>query len=641
MALLQISEPGMSPEPHRRRLAVGIDLGTTNSLVAAVRHGSPEVLVDEAGAMLLPSVVRYAEDSQVQVGQGAARQASVDPVNTIVSVKRFMGRGLDDARTHRVPYEFVDAPGMVKLRTRAGDKSPVEVSAEILRSLRARAEEALGGELVGAVITVPAYFDDAQRQATKDAARLAGLEVLRLLNEPTAAAVAYGLDNGSEGVYAVYDLGGGTFDISILRLTRGVFEVMATGGDSALGGDDFDRRIVEWALRETGIVDAAADGTDHDDPIDSARAAGVLTPGDIRALMVEGRRAKEALTTHASATFSVQLSDATRVTLPLSVERFEQLTVDLLARTLAATRRAMRDAGLRADAVQGTVLVGGSTRMPQVRRAIEALFGKPPLTNLDPDAVVALGAAIQANLLAGNQSQDDDLLLLDVIPLSLGLETMGGLVERLVPRNSTIPVARAQEFTTFKDGQSAMAIHVVQGERELVSDCRSLARFELRGIPPMSAGAARIRVTFQVDADGLLSVSARELSSGVQAAITVKPSYGLSDDEIATMLKSSFDFAGEDMKLRALREQQVEAERIGLATRAALAEDGEILSAAEHHKIDALLARLDAARAGEDIAAIRAAIEALSRGTEDFAAHRMDRSVARALKGRRLDDLRS
>ncbi|MCL4745898.1 MAG: Fe-S protein assembly chaperone HscA [Burkholderiaceae bacterium] len=644
MALLQISEPGMSPEPHRRRLAVGIDLGTTNSLVAAVRHGSAEALVDEEGMMLLPSVVRYAEDGSVRVGQGAARQASVDAVNTIVSVKRLMGRGIDDARAQRVPYDFVDAPGMIKLRTRAGDRSPVEVTAEILRVLRLRAEQALGGELVGAVITVPAYFDDAQRQATKDAARLAGLDVLRLLNEPTAAAVAYGLDTGAEGVYAVYDLGGGTFDISILRLTRGVFEVLATGGDSALGGDDFDRRIVEWALRETGFVDVRPGDAQADaqsDPIESARCAGQLTPGDIRALMVEARRAKEALTLHPGATFSVQLSDATRVTLPLSVERFEHLTRDLIARTLAATRRVLRDAGLRPDQVQGTVLVGGATRMPQVRRAIEEQFGKAPLTDLDPDAVVALGAAVQANLLAGNQGPDEDLLLLDVIPLSLGLETMGGLVERIVPRNSTIPVARAQEFTTFRDGQTAMAVHVVQGERELVSDCRSLARFELRGIPPMAAGAARIRVTFQVDADGLLSVSAREHSSGVQASVTVKPSYGLSDDEIATMLRASFDSAGVDMKLRALREQQVEAERIALATRAALAEDGELLASAERHKIDALLARLDAARAGEDAGAIRAAIDTLSRGTEDFAARRMDRSVARALTGRKLDDLRA
>ncbi len=655
MALLQISEPGMSPEPHRRRLAVGIDLGTTNSLVAAVRHGIAEALVDEQGMMLLPSVVRYAEDGSVRVGQRAERQASVDPVNTIVSVKRLMGRGIDDARAQRAPYDFVAAPGMVKLRTRAGDKSPVEVSAEILRSLRQRAEQALGGELVGAVITVPAYFDDAQRQATKDAARLAGLDVLRLLNEPTAAAVAYGLDTGAEGVYAVYDLGGGTFDISILRLTRGVFEVLATGGDSALGGDDFDRRIVEWALRETGFVDArpgeaqpgdarpgeAQPGDAQADPIEAARGAGQLTPGDIRALMVEARRAKEALTSHPGATFSVQLSDATRVTLPLSAERFEHLTRDLLARTLAATRRALRDASLRPDAVKGTVLVGGSTRMPQVRRAIEELFGKAPLIDLDPDAVVALGAAVQANQLAGNQGPDDDLLLLDVIPLSLGLETMGGLVERLVPRNSTIPVARAQEFTTFRDGQTAMAVHVVQGERELVSDCRSLARFELREIPPMVAGAARIRVTFQVDADGLLSVSAREQSSGVQASITVKPSYGLSDDEIASMLKASFESAGVDMKLRALREQQVEAERISLATRAALAADGELLAAAERHKIDALLARLDAARAGEEVGAIHAAIDTLSRATEDFAARRMDRSVARALTGRKLDDLRA
>jgi len=525
---------------------------------------------------------------------------------------------------------------MVKLRTRAGEKSPVEISAEILSTLRDRAERSLGGELIGAVITVPAYFDDAQRQATKDAARLAGLEVLRLLNEPTAAAVAYGLDNGAEGIYAVYDLGGGTFDVSILRLTRGVFEVIATGGDSSLGGDDFDRAIVEWALSETGIADPGTAGALPE----GEGLPGQVTPGDLRALMVAARRTKETLTESKVATFSVQLSDATRVTLPLSVERFEQITQPLLARTLAATRRALRDARLGADEIDGAILVGGATRMPQVRRAIGEFFGKPPLTDLDPDKVVALGAAVQANLLAGNRGADDDWLLLDVIPLSLGIETMGGLVERLIPRNSTIPVARAQEFTTFRDGQSAMAIHVVQGERELVTDCRSLARFELRGIPPMAAGAARIRVTFQVDADGLLSVSAREQSSGVGASIQVKPSYGLSDDEIATMLQSSFAAAAVDMKLRALREQQVEADRLIEATHAALATDGDLLGAAERHQIDALVVRLSAARSGEDLNAIRAALDALARGTEAFAARRMDRSVARALTGRRIENVK-
>ena len=636
MALLQISEPGMSPDPHQRRLAVGIDLGTTNSLVATVRHGIAEVLPDEEGHALLPSVVRYLEGGSVRVGYEAERQAAADPRNTIVSVKRFMGRGLTDALAQRTPYEFVDAPGMVRLRTRAGDKSPVEISAEILRTLRDRAERSLGGELTGAVITVPAYFDDAQRQATKDAARLAGIEVLRLLNEPTAAAVAYGLDNGAEGIYAVYDLGGGTFDVSILRLTRGVFEVIATGGDSALGGDDFDRAILEWALEETGIAEHGAAGT----LLDGEGPTGQITPGDVRAMMVAARRAKESLTDHPVATFSVQLSDATRVTLPLSRERFEQITQPLLARTLAATRRVLRDAKLSAAEVTGAVLVGGATRMPQVYRAVGEVFGKPPLTNLDPDKVVALGAAIQANLLAGNRGADDDWLLLDVIPLSLGIETMGALVERLIPRNSTIPVARAQEFTTFRDGQSAMAIHVVQGERELVSDCRSLARFELRGIPPMAAGAARIRVTFQVDADGLLSVSAREQSSGVGASIQVKPSYGLSDDEIATMLQSSFASAADDMKLRALREQQVEADRLVEATRAALAADGDLLNAAERHQIEALAERLGAVRSGEDLIAIRGALDALARGTEAFAARRMDRSVARALTGRKVEDVK-
>ena len=634
MSLMQISEPGMSPDPHQRRLAVGIDLGTTNSLVATVRHGIAEVIDDEQGRSLLPSIVHYRAGGGVDVGYEAGEQAAADARDTIVSVKRFMGRGLADATRVKTPYRFVDAPGMVRIRTRAGDKSPVEVSAEILAVLRERAQAALGGELVGAVITVPAYFDDAQRQATKDAAKLAGLNVLRLINEPTAAAVAYGLDNAAEGLYAVYDLGGGTFDISILRLTKGVFEVIATGGDSALGGDDFDRRIVEWALRETGVA-PAGDGT----ALDAAIDAGVVTPGDLRAMMVEARRCKEHLTDEPVATFSVQLSDTTRVRLPVTRERFDELTRDLLERTLLATRRAMRDAQLRVSEIKGAVLVGGSTRMPQVRRAVAELFGKPPLVDLDPDKVVALGAAVQANLLAGNRSADDEWLLLDVIPLSLGIETMGGLVERLIPRNSTIPVARAQEFTTFRDGQTAMAIHVVQGERELVADCRSLARFELRGIPPMAAGAARIRVTFQVDADGLLSVSAREQSSGVEASIAVKPSYGLSDEEIASMHKSSFAAAGDDMRMRALREQQVEADRLLEAMRAALAADGDLLPPPERAAIDELVERLAKARAGDDVGAIRGALDALSRGTDAFAARRMDRSIAQALTGRSLDDV--
>ncbi len=638
MALLQISEPGMSPDPHDRRLAIGIDLGTTNSLVATIRHGVPEVIEDAHGHALLPSVVRYGPDGAVVVGSDAIQHAAADPANTIVSVKRFMGRGLEDARRVRTPYEFVEGPGMVRLRTRAGDKSPVEVSAEILRSLRERAELSLGGSLQGAVITVPAYFDDAQRQATKDAARLAGLEVLRLLNEPTAAAVAYGLDNGAEGVYAVYDLGGGTFDISILRLSKGVFEVIATGGDSALGGDDFDRRIVDWALRETGLVEGA-EAHSADAAIERAMASGAIGASDLRLLLVEARRAKEALSSQPMVNFIVRLSDATTVKLPLSVERFEQVSSDLLERTLVATRRALRDARLKADEVDGVVMVGGATRMPQVQRAVAQMFGKPPLNDLDPDRVVALGAAIQANLLAGNRAEGDDWLLLDVIPLSLGLETMGGLVERIVPRNSTIPVARAQQFTTFRDGQTAIALHVVQGERELVSDCRSLARFELRGVPPMPAGAARVLVTFQVDADGLLSVSACEEHSGVRASVTVKPSYGLADDEIATMLQQSFVSAADDMKARALREQQVEADRMSEATLAAIAADGDLLETHERAQVDALLTRLREARDGADHVAIRAAVEALSAGTEAFAARRMNRSIAQALTGRRLDDL--
>ena len=634
MALLQISEPGMSPDPHQRRLAIGIDLGTTNSLVAAVRSSVPEVLEDEHRHALLPSVVAYGEDGRISVGSEAAARAIADPDNTIVSVKRFMGRGLDDAKRHRSGYKLLDAPGMVRIQTRAGDKSPIEVSAEILKVLRRRAEMSLGGELYGAVITVPAYFDDAQRQATKDAARLAGLEVLRLLNEPTAAAIAYGLDNGAEGRVVVFDLGGGTFDVSVLRLSRGVFEVVSTGGDSLLGGDDFDRRIVEWALRETGLV-----GVSEPDPIGSAMAAGALSAADLRAMTIEARRAKEALSDSTMTQYACPLSDASAVRLPLARERFDAITADLVARTITVVRRTLRDARIDPADTESVVLVGGATRMPAVRAAVAGFFGRPPLTDIDPDRVVAIGAAMQANLLAGNQRDGDDWLLLDVIPLSLGLETMGGLVEKIIPRNSTIPVARAQEFTTFRDGQTALAVHVVQGERELVADCRSLARFELRGIPPMSAGAARIRVSFQVDADGLLSVSACEQASGIKAAVAVRPSYGLSDDEIAAMLQSSFSAAAADREARALREQQVEADRLVEATATALAADGDLLQEAERLVVDSLLSRAREARSGDDADAIRHAIDALARGTEHLAARRMDRAIAKALAGRRIDQI--
>jgi len=620
MALLQISEPGMSPEPHQRRLAVGIDLGTTHSLVAAVRSGVPEVLPDGLGRPLLPSVVRYREGGGVEVGQIAWECAAEDPLNTIASVKRLMGRGVDDARRHRMPYRIVDAPGMVRLLTVAGERSPVEVSAEILRVLRHRAEETLGGELSGAVITVPAYFDDAQRQATKDAARLAGLEVLRLLNEPTAAAIAYGLDHGAEGLYAVYDLGGGTFDLSILRLSRGLFEVIATAGDTALGGDDFDRRLLDWFTERNGLGELAAD--------------------DLSRALKAARLAKEALSAQPETSIDVQLGTRGRVSTPIDAVTFRDLTRDLLERTLETVRRALRDARLTAHEVAGVVLVGGATRMPQVREAVAELFGRPALTDLDPDAVVALGAAIQADLLAGNRrGEGDDWLLLDVIPLSLGIETMGGLVEKIVPRNSTIPVARAQEFTTYKDGQTAMAIHVVQGERELVADCRSLARFELRGIPPMAAGAARIRVTFQVDADGLLAVTARELSQGVEASIAVKPSYGLSDDQIARMLQDAFGSAEEDMRARTLRERQVEADRLLAATQGALDADGDLLSDDERERVVARMRALRSTAQAEDPQAIAAAVEALAHATEDFAARRMDRAVRDALSGRRLDEI--
>jgi molecular chaperone HscA len=620
MALLQISEPGMSPEPHQRRLAVGIDLGTTHSLVASIRSSAADVLPDELGRPLLPSVVRYLESGEVEVGHVAWECASEDPRNTIVSVKRYMGRGLADATRYPSPYEFVDAPGMVRLRTVGGERSPVEVSSEILKVLRRRAEDALGGELVGAVITVPAYFDDAQRQATKDAARLAGLDVLRLLNEPTAAAIAYGLDHGSEGLYAVYDLGGGTFDISILRLTRGVFEVMATGGDTALGGDDFDRCLSDYFLR--------------------ANRLDRLAPEDLRRVLKACRLAKETLSTQADTTINVRLNDLGALATPVTATAFHEMTQALLARTLDATRSALRDAGVTTAEIAGVVMVGGATRMPQVREAVSAVFGKPVLTDLDPDKVVALGAAIQADLLAGNRAGgDDEWLLLDVIPLSLGLETMGGLVERIIARNATIPVARAQEFTTFKDGQTAMAVHVVQGERELVADCRSLARFELRGIPPMAAGAARIRVTFQVDADGLLSVTAREQSQGVEATISVKPSYGLSDDDIARMLQDSFGSAEVDMQARALRESQVDADRLLAATQVALDADGDLLEGLERDAIQGLMRALKICAQGTDAVAIESATTQLARGTEDFAARRMDRAVQQALSGRRLDEI--
>ena len=620
MALLQIAEPGESAAPHEHRLAVGIDLGTTNSLVATVRSGMSLVLNDERGRSLLPSIVRYAGGGEIEVGYAAQAHQASDPRNTVVSAKRFMGRGRKDiAHVEMLPYDFIDAGGMVKLKTAQGVKSPVEVSAEILRALRVRAEASLGGELTGAVITVPAYFDDAQRQATKDAARLAGLNVLRLLNEPTAAAIAYGLDNGAEGVYAVFDLGGGTFDISILRLSKGVFEVMATGGDSALGGDDFDHRVFCWIIEQAGLAP--------------------LSPQDVRLLQVRAREAKEYLSQHSEAPITVKLGSGEYVDVTLTTDIFTEITRTLVQKTLVPSRKALRDAGLTAEDIKGVVMVGGSTRMPQIQHAVGEFFRQEPLNNLDPDKVVALGAAIQANLLAGNRAAGDDWLLLDVIPLSLGLETMGGLVEKVIPRNSTIPIARAQEFTTYKDGQTALAVHVVQGERELVSDCRSLARFELRGIPPMVAGAARIRVSFQVDADGLLSVTAREQTTGHEARIEVKPSYGLSDDEIAAMLKDSFSHASDDAFRRALREAQVEAQRLIEAVQSALKEDAELLSAQERSHVDTAIVRLQAAVMGDDRRAIDQAMDALSKGTNDFAARRMNKSVSKALSGKKIDQI--
>jgi molecular chaperone HscA len=631
MALLQISEPGQSPNPHQRRIAVGIDLGTTHSLVASVRHGVAECLPDEQGRVVLPSVVRYlppGTGSGRQIGFDALAAQVQDPANTVSSVKRLMGRQRADLQAQgllaRLPYAVVDGPGMASVHTVAGDKSPVEVSAEILATLRFRAEDTFDDDLYGAVITVPAYFDDAQRQATKDAAQLAGLNVLRLINEPTAAAIAYGLDQGSEGVFAVYDLGGGTFDVSILRWSRGVFEVLATGGDSALGGDDYDRALADAVLAQAG----------------GALSTEALSATERAGLLAEARRVKEALSADGLDTGEVWFT-GTLHDQPLrqawTRAAFEQCTAALTQRTLSAVKRVLRDAGLGKDGVQGVVMVGGSTRMPVVREAVAQFFGQSPLTNLNPDEVVALGAAIQANQLAGN-NPDGELLLLDVIPLSLGLETVGGLVERIVPRNTTIPAALAQDFTTYKDGQTALALHVVQGERDLVADCRSLARFELRGIPPMAAGAARIRVTFTVDADGLLNVSAREQGTGVESHIDVKPSYGLSDEQIAAMLQDSFSTAQQDMQARALVEAKVEAERMLDATRNALKADGDCLTEAERQEIEALIMDLDRARGQTDAALIEAETQKLAKGTEAFAALRMNRSIAQALAGHNVED---
>ncbi|KKZ17906.1 chaperone protein HscA [Serratia marcescens] len=616
MALLQISEPGLSAAPHQRRLAAGIDLGTTNSLVATVRSGQAETLADEQGRHLLPSVVHYQADAQ-RVGWEARQQAAQDPANTVSSIKRMMGRSLADVqqRYPNLPYQFQASDnGLPLIVTAAGAVNPVGVSADILRALSARAQAALEGELDGVVITVPAYFDDAQRQGTKDAARLAGLHVLRLLNEPTAAAIAYGLDSGQEGVIAVYDLGGGTFDISILRLSRGVFEVLATGGDSALGGDDFDHLLADWLREQAGVADRSDHGVQRQ-LLDAAIAAKIaLSDADSVRVEVAGWQ-----------------GEVTRA-------QFEALIAPLVKRTLMACRRALKDAGVTADEVLEVVMVGGSTRVPLVREQVGAFFGRTPLTAIDPDKVVAIGAAIQADILVGNKP-DSDMLLLDVIPLSLGLETMGGLVEKVIPRNTTIPVARAQEFTTFKDGQSAMMIHVLQGERELVQDCRSLARFTLRGLPPLPAGGAHIRVTFQVDADGLLSVTAMEKSTGVEASIQVKPSYGLSDSEIAGMIKDSMANAQSDVGARKLAEQRVEAARVLESLQGALATDAALLSEAESQAIAAATQALQQAAQGEDPAAIEDAIKTLDAQTQDFAARRMDASIRRALAGHSVDEV--
>lgn len=624
LGLLQIAEPGMSAAPHQERFAAGIDLGTTNSLVALVLNGAAEVLPDEEGRALLPSVVRYLPEGGVSVGWDAVPHQADDPLNTISSVKRLMGRGTKDVLGNViVPYQFEEAPGMVRIQTRQGAKSPVEVSAEILKVLRERAEARVAAELVGAVITVPAYFDDAQRQATKDAAKLAGLNVLRLLNEPTAAALAYGLDNGAEGKYLVYDLGGGTFDVSLLNLTKGVFEVLATGGNSALGGDDFDHRLVCWAIEKLGVG-----ATDE-----------ILTPSDKKRLTLTVKAAREALTDAESVPVHAELSGGRVLDETLTRGEFDAMVCHLVAKTIDAVKNVLTDAALEPSAVKGVVLVGGSTRMPCVRQAVRDYFGREPFCDIDPDKVVAIGASMQANKLAGNTAEGDDWLLLDVTPLSLGLETMGGLVEKVIPRNTAIPTAMAQDFTTFKDGQTAMAIHVVQGEREVVDKCRSLAKFELRGIPPMAAGAARIRVTFQIDADGLLSVSARETTTGVESTVRVKPSYGLSDEDVIRMLQEGNSAAEVDMRERELREQKVEAMRILESTTSALAADGDLLSAEERAAVDAAMAHLNTVREGDDTQAVKDAIDALAKTTEDFAARRMDRSIRQALEGKSVDDV--
>jgi len=621
MALLQIAEPGMALAPHERKISIGIDLGTTNSLVAIVKDALPTVLADINGKELFPSVIRYLPGGQTQGGYEALEHVIDDPKNTIVSVKRFMGRGLSDvSHMESSPYEFIDEPGMVKLRTVAGDKTPVEVSAEILARLRQLAEDSVQDEIVGAVITVPAYFDDAQRQATKDAAQLAGLKVLRLLNEPTAAAIAYGLDNASEGIYAVYDLGGGTFDISILRMSKGVFEVLSTGGDSALGGDDFDQCLYSWALEQVKLSP--------------------LAPQDQRALLLAAKQTKEQLSLAPLANVHLTLSTGAVVHLEVSQTQFFEITQSLVSKTMTSVRKALRDAHLQTQDVKGVVMVGGATRMPHVQAAVAELFAKQPLNNLDPDQVVALGAAMQADLLAGNQSKNNEWLLLDVIPLSLGLETMGGLVEKIIPRNTPIPVAQAQEFTTFKDGQTGLSLHVVQGERELVDACRSLARFELKGIPPMVAGAARIRVTFQVDADGLLSVHAIEESSSVQTSIEIKPSYGLSDLDITRMLQDGFASAKEDMQARSLREEQVEAERLIEAVGAALEQDGYLLTDIERALIRKEMAQLhNLVQTEQDSSIVRKAVEKAAKTTDHFAEKRMNASIQKALTGKNVAEI--